>query len=69
MNYYIKVDIYGQNGLASDVFMLGLTNSILPPILKAFNIGFLINRFMKYLASRPSNIYLILDSRLGSNQR
>lgn len=62
VNYYIKVDIYTDKGLASDVFMLGLTNSFLPPILKIVNISYLINRFMKYLASRPT-------SRLAINQK
>lgn len=55
VNFYIKDDIYGQNGLASDVFMLGVTNSFLTPILKLVNIGFIINRIIKYFLSRPSN--------------
>lgn len=56
VNYYIKQDIYGENGLASDVFMLGLTNSLVAPILKILDIGYIINRISKYFASRPSNI-------------
>lgn len=52
---YIKEDIYTDKGLASDVFMLGLTNSFLPPILKFINIPYIINRIIKYFASKPSN--------------
>lgn len=65
VNYYIKVDIYTDKGLASDVFMLGLTNSFLPPVLKIVNISYLINRFMKYLASRPSKIYHYLSESIS----
>lgn len=54
VNYYIKEDIYGQNGLASDVFMLGLTNSFVAPILKLIDISYIVNRILKYFASKPS---------------
>ena len=57
VSYYIKDDIYGQNGLASDIFMLGLTNSLLPPVLKLIDIGYIINRLMKYLKSKPCKKY------------
>lgn len=56
VNYYIKTDIYSDKGLASDVFMLGLTNSFLPPVLKLVNIPYIINRIMKHIASKPSKI-------------
>jgi ABC-type glycerol-3-phosphate transport system permease component len=59
VNYYIKEDIYGKNGLASDVFMLGLTNSFVSPILKIVNISYIVNRISKHFASSPSNNYLI----------
>ena len=55
VNYYIKEDMYGQNGLASDIFMLGLTNSLLPPVLKILDVGYIINRILKYFKSKPSN--------------
>lgn len=58
VNFYIKVDIYGENGLASDVFMLGLTNSLLPPILKIIDTSYIINRLMKWWASRPCKLYI-----------
>lgn len=55
VNFYIKEDVYGKNGLASDVFMLGLTNSFVSPILKIVNIDYIVNRIVKYFASKPSN--------------
>ena len=52
--YYIKKNLYGNGGLASDIFMLGLTNSLVTPVLKIFNISYYINRIMKYLKeTRP----------------
>lgn len=60
VNYFIKAGgssavLYGEDGLASDVFMLGLTNSFIPPILKIVDPSYLINRILKWFASRPSN--------------
>lgn len=68
VNFYIKDDIYGQNGLASDVFMLGLTNSLLPPVLKIIDVSYLINRLLKYIKSKPCKSYIYLDQRLKTNQ-
>lgn len=68
VSYYIKDDIYGQNGLASDIFMLGLTNSLLPPVLKLIDIGYMINRLMKYLKSKPCKNIIILDTRIFFDQ-
>ena len=59
VNFYIKEDVYGQNGLASDVFMLGLTNSLVPPILKIIDISYIINRILKYFASKPRSFEII----------
>lgn len=65
VNYFIKAGgssavLYGEDGLASDVFMLGLTNSFLPPILKIIDISYIINRIKKWFASKPSNSNTIL---------
>lgn len=61
VNYYIKQDIYGRNGLANDIFMLGLTNSFVSPILKLIDLTYIINRIRKHIISKPStnisNIY------------
>lgn len=59
VNYYIKVDIYGKNGLASDVFMLGLTNSFVAPVLKIIDISYIINRLLKWWANRPCKLFIL----------
>lgn len=59
VNFYIKVDIYGENGLASDVFMLGLTNSLVAPILKLIDISYIINRLTKWWFSKPCTLFII----------
>jgi len=33
-NYFIKNNIYEENGLIEDVFILGITNSFVAPIVK-----------------------------------
>ena len=43
----IKKDLYSTAGLSSDIFMLGVTNSLVAPILKIFDIGYFINRIKK----------------------
>ena len=55
VNIYIKEDVYGQNGLASDVFMIGLTSSVITPLLKILNFGHIINRLYKFYVSSTSN--------------
>ena len=61
VNALIKQKIYDQNGLAADVFMLGMTNAFIGPALKVFDIGYIINRLLKWLKSSPNR-------RLSSNQ-
>ena len=43
-----KKNIYGIEGLADDVFYFALTNAIVTPILKVFNIAFFLNRLKKW---------------------
>ena len=59
VSLYIKDDIYGENGLANDVFMLGITNSFVSPILKIVDISYIMNRFNKWRASRLCNSLII----------
>lgn len=47
VSLFIKSKIYEDDGLVSDVFMMGLTNSFIPPLLKVFNKTYYINRFIK----------------------
>lgn len=37
VNYFFKSNLYGENGLAEDVFYLGITNSFITPILTILN--------------------------------
>ena len=61
VNALIKKKIYHQNGLAADVFMLGLTNAFVGPAIKVFDPGYIINRLLKSIKSSPNR-------RLSSNQ-
>jgi hypothetical protein len=44
VNMAYKENIYGVDGLASEVFYFALTNAILMPMMKLFNISFILNR-------------------------
>ena len=57
VNRFIKHNIYEENGLASDVFMLGITNSFLTPTLKLIDPNYIINRLLKWKASWPSKMH------------
>lgn len=54
-NYFIKSNIYEKNGLADDIFMLGLTNSFVPPIMKFIDGGYIFSRIMVWYYSRPGS--------------
>ena len=58
-NYFIKSNLYDKNGLAEDVFMLGLTNALVPPILKFFDGEYLISNIFRWYYNRPGKTYLI----------
>jgi hypothetical protein len=58
-NYFIKNNLYDKNGLADDIFMLGLTGSFLPPFLKVLNPSWIIKKILQCYKTRPSKIYLI----------
>lgn len=52
-------NIYGVNGLAYDVFLLGITNSFLQPILKLFDGYYYFTRIMAWWQNKPSQkLYL-----------
>lgn len=61
VNKFIKNKIYSENGLASDVFMLGLTNSFISPIILIFNPFYIMNRFKKWLYARSANKRLLIN--------
>jgi hypothetical protein len=53
-SYYIKQNIYQKNGLADDIFMLGITNALVPPIMKILDVGYFISSFMKWFKDSPA---------------
>jgi hypothetical protein len=55
-NYFIKSNIYEKNGLADDIFMLGLTNSFVPPIMKFIDISYFIQIITAWYYSKTGNI-------------
>lgn len=40
-NYYIKQNIYQKGGLTEDVFYFSVSNALLPPLLKIFDVSYL----------------------------
>ena len=57
----VKGNIYGENGLAYDIFFLGITNSLLSPILKIFDIYYFFTRAQAWWSNKP-------NARLGISQ-
>jgi hypothetical protein len=58
-NRFIKVNIYQKNGLADDIFMLGLTNALVPPVLKIIDGGYYYTKLMQWIKRGASNFLLI----------
>ncbi len=52
-NYFVKDNIYGENGLISDVFILGLTNSFVPPAIKLIDPYYFFRLAYKKYISKP----------------
>ncbi len=44
-DYFIKKNIYEENGLIEDIFILGITNSLMYPIAKLINPSYLFKYF------------------------
>ena len=57
-NYFIKNNLYDKNGLADNIFTLGLTNALLPGVLKFFDVGYFIGKFFIWRANRPGITFL-----------
>lgn len=58
-NYFTKNNLYDKNGLSDDVFMLGLTNAFVTPLLKYFDGYYVYVNLMRYLKGRPSNLSIL----------
>lgn len=54
-NYFIKQNIYGENGLIEDVLILGITNSLVYPLGKALNPAYLLRYFYAKYRAMPRN--------------
>lgn len=62
--YYIKTNtgVYMAGGLVDNIFMMAITNSIVPPILVLFDPLVLVTKLLKCLKSRK-------NSKLSVNQK
>ena len=65
INVVIFNDLYHENGLIADVFLLGITNAFLSPFLKIFDLYFLGTRLMKKWYDRPSKKLFINQNQLN----
>lgn len=54
-NYFIKNSIYSKNGLVGDVFLLGMTNSLLSPIARGFDVLYYFKKFYSKWKLKPYN--------------
>lgn len=54
-NYFIKNNIYEENGLIEDVFILSITNSFVAPIVKIFDPYYYLRYFYAKVKLLPSN--------------
>lgn len=62
VNYFLEDNLYGVNGLAYDIFYLGITNSFLSPLIRVFDIEFYFFRLVKWYQNQP-------DRKILSNQQ
>lgn len=60
VNYLLEDgNIFGVEGLAEDIFMLGITNSLLQPVLKIFDGYYYYTRGLAWWKNRPSSKMLL----------
>ena len=60
-NRFIKNNIYEKNGLADDIFMLGLTNAFVPPVLKFIDGGYYFSKIMRWVKRKPCKFFIRLS--------
>jgi uncharacterized membrane protein len=53
-NKFIKNNIYDPKGLVDDIFLLGITNAFLCPILKIFDTYYYYVKFMAWYTNRAA---------------
>jgi hypothetical protein len=56
---YIKNNLYSTSGLADNIFIMTLTNTIVEPIVLYINPGYLIKKVMIYFKTKPG-IFIII---------
>jgi hypothetical protein len=59
VSYFIKKNIYEKDGLADDVFMFAITNSLVQPIKDFFNFGFWFKKIKESLMSFVISIFVL----------
>lgn len=57
--YKIKEDVYSTSGLVNNIFLLGITTTIIPPLVLAIDPYNLFMKVMRCIKSRPCNFALI----------
>jgi hypothetical protein len=59
--YYIKTNtgVYMAGGLVDNIFMMAITNSIVPPILVLLDPLVIVSKLIRCIKSRKSNCLLI----------
>jgi hypothetical protein len=67
-NRYIKHNIYQHNGLAHDIFYLGLSNAFTTPILMLINIPYYINKIVRMYYNQPCNLIFNIAVKLHLTQ-
>lgn len=56
-----------MNGLAYDVFLLGITNSFLPPFMKIFDGYYFFTRMIECYSNRPNSKLSLNQAELNTN--
>lgn len=58
-NYFIKKNLYEENGLIMDVFILSITNSFVAPLIKIFDPYYLYRIIYAKIKLMPSTCFFI----------
>lgn len=64
-NYYIKKNLYNQGGLTEDVFYFSVSNALLPPLLKIFDVSYLLYKVTRWWKCRPGTSLTNIAKKLG----
>lgn len=67
-NFFIKNNVYEKGGLAEDVFYLGLSNSLVTPLLKIIDFNYFLQKILLYYYDRPCKFNINLAKKLYINQ-